>query len=1112
MNIRTRIIGSALLVVAAVNMIYAIYFLDRHRDSARIRLNTTIEETNRLLASVVAGPLYDGNVERLNHDLDSFFLNPDIVRIELKEYRGDISIKRHRNLQEALGELIEISVPITRGIDGLGEIIVTYTTANIEKRLLEARNDLALFSFVSVLGLVIVIFFAAKGLTRPIDRLAAAAHAMADGNLEQHIDTEGAQEVAELGKSFIRMRDAIRQQMVDLSAQNQRLSEEINQRQRAEQERDRLISVLEATTDLVSMGGPDGKIYYINQAGRNMLGIADQALEQLVIADVHPAWAIDIISQQGIPTAIEEGSWSGDTALLDPEGNEIPVSQVILSHRDAAGELQYMSTIMRDISERKRNEAALRIKDSAIAASINAIALADLNGVLGYVNQAFLCMWGYEVDEQVLGRSSVEFWQNPQEAKTIMSGLQQSQSGWTGELIARRNDGSTFVALVSATVIRDNQGQPEQLMASIIDVSQRKQAEERYQSVIQALSEGIVIQAASGDIISCNPAAERILGLTADQMAGRTSMDPQWASIHEDGSPFPGENHPASVSLRTSKAVTGVVMGVCHPDGKLVWISINAQPLRRQGEEKPYGVVTSFTDITSRKLAEEKMRANEASLREAQRIGKMGSWELDLVNQKTIWSEETYRIFECDPHKFVPTFETYLELVHPEDRERLTNTYQKSLQEHTPYIIEHRILLDDGRIKYLNCKGETRYEDGKPVLTIGMAQDVTELRLTEQSLSEKEALLAEAQEVARVGNWNLDLTTGDAVWSDEEYRLLGYEPGVTEAGADKFMQAVHADDQEKVSVAMQRAMDPNIRAPYRIEHRVVTEEGERIVEERGRVTFNDKAEPVRMFGTTMDITERTQAEQELERHRLHLEELVEERTGELREANDELSAFSYSVSHDLRAPLRAIDGFSRILIEDYAKKLDDEALGYLERVCKGVQRMGVLIDELLELSRVGRAEMHNVQVDFSRLATETVEQLQDSDPQRQVYISIEPGLTAYGDERLMRLVLENLLGNAWKYTRDTENARIGFSVQNQEGESVYVVNDNGSGFDMAYANKLFLPFQRLHRPEEFEGTGVGLAIVARIMTRHGGRIWAESELGKGASFYFTLPHEGGQMP
>ena len=258
--------------------------------------------------------------------------------------------------------------------------------------------------------------------------------------------------------------------------------------------------------------------------------------------------------------------------------------------------------------------------------------------------------------------------------------------------------------------------------------------------------------------------------------------------------------------------------------------------------------------------------------------------------------------------------------------------------------------------------------------------------------------------------------------------------------------------------------------------------------------YDTEGKPKGMVGYTMDNTARKNAE-----------DLAAKHSEELAAINRELEAFSYSVSHDLRAPLRSIDGFSLALLEDYEDKLDSTGKDYLHRVRAGAQRMAKLIDDLLELSRMTRSKMKLEKTDLSKIAHEVIDSLQQSQPARQVDIDIQPELQAYGDLGLMRVTLENLLGNAWKYSGNRANARIEFGKLQQDGQTVYFVRDNGVGFDMQHASKLFGAFQRLHRADQFDGTGIGLATVQRIIHRHGGKIWAQSEPEKGATFYFTLP-------
>jgi light-regulated signal transduction histidine kinase (bacteriophytochrome) len=233
--------------------------------------------------------------------------------------------------------------------------------------------------------------------------------------------------------------------------------------------------------------------------------------------------------------------------------------------------------------------------------------------------------------------------------------------------------------------------------------------------------------------------------------------------------------------------------------------------------------------------------------------------------------------------------------------------------------------------------------------------------------------------------------------------------------------------------------------------------------------------------------------------------LLRQARDELEIANKELESFSYSVSHDLRAPLRAIDGFSRILLEDYQDKLDDDGKDSLARIRAASQRMGQLIDDLLQLSRITRAEMHRVPVDLSALTRAVCDELKITEPARRVEFVIKPDLVTKADAGLMRAALENLLGNAWKFTGHRTDAKVEFGSRLEGGERVFYVRDNGVGFDMKYDSKLFGAFQRLHTSAEFPGTGIGLATVQRIIHRHGGRVWAEGETNRGATFYFSLP-------
>jgi PAS domain S-box-containing protein len=265
----------------------------------------------------------------------------------------------------------------------------------------------------------------------------------------------------------------------------------------------------------------------------------------------------------------------------------------------------------------------------------------------------------------------------------------------------------------------------------------------------------------------------------------------------------------------------------------------------------------------------------------------------------------------------------------------------------------------------------------------------------------------------------------------------------------------------------------------------------------GRQMFDADGNAAGLVGVIADVSERKRAEDALRELNETLEQKVAERTREL-------EAFSYSVAHDLRSPLRAIDGFSQLVLSDNADKLDPASIGNLRRVRAAAQRLGELIDDMLELALVTRTEVNKQQADLTRMAREVMEALHGTQPDRDVDFSAADNVCAQADLFLARILLDNLLGNAWKYTGRTASAQIEFGRIEQNGEAVYFVRDNGVGFDMAYADKLFKPFQRLHHRDDFEGSGIGLSIAQRIVSRHGGRIWAESRPGEGATFFFTF--------
>ena len=315
---------------------------------------------------------------------------------------------------------------------------------------------------------------------------------------------------------------------------------------------------------------------------------------------------------------------------------------------------------------------------------------------------------------------------------------------------------------------------------------------------------------------------------------------------------------------------------------------------------------------------------------------------------------------------------------------------------------------------------------------------------------------------------------------------------------------IHAEDLTQVERQMRRAVTEKKAGYFNFRIIRVSDGAIRHIQAAASVIADENGQVTNIVGVNFDITARKLAEEEIRKLNTELEQRVADRTIQLAAANRELESFAYSVSHDLTAPLRGIDGWSLALLEDYHDRLDERARQHLSRIRAETQRMGQLIDDLLKLSRVTRAEMRPNPMDLTGLAENIALRLQEDFPHRQLEFVIQPGLADEGDERLMRIALTNLLGNAVKFTSKRPTARIELGMTYVKDRPAYFVRDNGAGFDMAFAKKLFGAFQRMHKASEFPGTGIGLATVQRIIQRHGGRIWAEAQLNQGATFYFTL--------
>ncbi len=535
-----------------------------------------------------------------------------------------------------------------------------------------------------------------------------------------------------------------------------------------------------------------------------------------------------------------------------------------------------------------------------------------------------------------------------------------------------------------------------------------------------------------------------------------------------------------------------------------VHVEVTGWPIPLAGGEA-YRV--SFVDITARREAERRLRN---SLDRFRRMITQAPFPMILHAEDRTILQISSTVTELTGYGLddLPTIDVWVQKAYqergPEVLERITQLY--SIDRRVD-MGEYQVHTADGGIRFWTFVASPVGKDevGRR-LVLSVAADVTGRTRTELALQSSERRFRGTFEQAAVGIAHVS-TSGR--WLRVNKRLTGIVGwGEDEMMGRTFADITHPDDLEADLQQLGELLNGRIDT-YSMEKRYFRRDHSCIwVNLTVSLVRKEDGEPDYFISVVEDINRRKLAEEQVQRLNEALEQRVVERTRQLSEANQELEAFAYSVSHDLRGPLRAVAGFSEILLSEKAGQLDDEAQGYLSHVTTSALRMGELIEDILALSRVNRAKIEITNVDLTSVSGEVLTLLRQRDESRHVRWEIAPGLVARGDERLLRIVMENLLGNAWKYTSKRANALIEVGVRQDKGRRpIYFVRDNGAGFNMKHAAKLFRPFQRLHRESEFEGTGIGLATVARILHRQKGEIWAEAAPEQGATFYFTLAPE-----
>jgi PAS domain S-box-containing protein len=543
---------------------------------------------------------------------------------------------------------------------------------------------------------------------------------------------------------------------------------------------------------------------------------------------------------------------------------------------------------------------------------------------------------------------------------------------------------------------------------------------------------------------------------------------------------------------------------IVRGDGETRWIHDRARAVRSNGRDLDR-VAGMAEDVTRRHVAEGALRESEQRFRQLVQSLPMPIWTCAPDGACTFLSD-TWLDYTGVPME-AQLGDRWLEQLHPDDRARAARVWRAAVQSGEPYRIEYRIRRHDGEYRWFDTQGAPiRDEHGAIVKWFGANTDIHESRLLRESLREQQERFTKIAETVPGAIHSFRRRADGAMcfpYASAKIRdIYGVEPEALAEDGTPVVGRTHPADAERVRGEVLESA--RTMSPFHTELRAQMADGqERWIEIRSQPVVEADGS-ITWHGFLADVTPRKRIEAEIRSLNAALEDRVRVRTAELEAANRELEAFSYSVSHDLRAPLRAVDGYSSALVEDFGASLPPDAHRYVQEVRDGAQRMGTLIDDLLAFSRLGRQTLARRRVDTDTMVRGVLAELTTGAADRPLVLRVGALEPCEGDPALIRQVWVNLLSNALKYTRGRTPAIVEIGCERGDAQTVYVVRDNGAGFDMRYASKLFRVFQRLHRADEFEGTGVGLAIVKRIVDRHGGQVSVEATPGGGAVFRFSL--------